>query len=281
MTGVRLALCAARAIADDGGKPPEWLHLLPSGEIKSRDGRGPYRVADVAKVIANSLCQTGGKLVLDENHSTDLLAPKGGEAPARGWIVALQARSDGIWGRVNWTEAATNRRIWKEYQGVSPVISHRQDGMIEAVLRASLVNLPNIVGLTSLHIAMAEEIAAQYDADDYKSPREMDEVDQAIAVYLGIDAKRFAELLAGSNEFREQINPMRRQFIADGVKLVDEKDIPLGVADQTVIAKMGLDPAAYRANLAKEGLRTSLHRMNGLDEAERCIVTIIGAFFRN
>lgn len=96
--------------------------------------------------------------------------------------------------------------------------------------------------------------------------------------YLGIDAKRFAELLAGSNEFREQINPMRRQFIADGVKLVDEKDIPLEAADQAVIAKMGLDPAAYRANLAKEGLRTSLHRMTGMGTGGQSIALLMAQF---
>jgi len=144
-----IALCSALAIpaCDD---PPEWLHLLPAGEIFTNDGRGPYRVGDVAALMANSLA-AGEKLVLDENHSTDLAGPRGEEAPARGWIVELQQRSDGVWGQTNWTDVAVSRRIWKEYRGVSPVILHRQDGTIDAVLRASLTNKPNFRGLTALH----------------------------------------------------------------------------------------------------------------------------------
>ena len=144
-----VALCSALAIpASD--EAPEWLHLLPAGEIFTNDGRGPYRVGDVAALMANSLA-AGDKLVLDENHSTDLAGPRGEEAPARGWIVELQQRSDGVWGKTNWTATAAIRRIWNEYRGVSPVILHRKDGTIDAVLRASLTNKPNFRGLTALH----------------------------------------------------------------------------------------------------------------------------------
>ena len=144
-----VALCSALAIpvSDDA---PEWLHLLPAGEIFTNDGRGPYRAGDVAALMTNSLA-AGDKLVLDENHSTDLAGPRGDEAPARGWIVELQHRNDGLWGKTAWTDAAISRRIWKEYRGVSPVILHRKDGTIDAVLRASLTNKPNFRGLTALH----------------------------------------------------------------------------------------------------------------------------------
>lgn len=144
-----IALCSAIAIAasDDA---PEWLHLLPAGEIFTNDGRGPYRAGDMVALMAASL-KDGEKLVLDENHATDLAGPRGEEAPARAWIVELQHRQDGIWGRPEWTPAAIGRKIWNEYRGVSPVILHRKDGTIDAVLRASLTNKPNFRGLTALH----------------------------------------------------------------------------------------------------------------------------------
>lgn len=153
-----IALCSANAIAASDA-PPEWLHLLPAGEIFTNDGRGPYRAGDMVALMAASL-NAGEKLVLDENHSTDLAGPRGEEAPARAWIVELQHRDDGIWGKVDWTEASIGRRIWKEYRGVSPVILHRKDGTIDAVLRASLTNKPNFKGLVALHQENAMDFRA-------------------------------------------------------------------------------------------------------------------------
>lgn len=141
------ALCAAIGLAP-ANDAPEWVHLLPAGEVLTHDGRGPYRVADAAALIAVSL-PNGSKLALDENHSTDLAAPKGLPAPARGWIVELQHRADGLWGRVEWTPEG--RPLARAYRGISPVIAHKADGTITAVLRASLTNTPNLTGLRSMH----------------------------------------------------------------------------------------------------------------------------------
>src|SRR5690606_11059898 len=96
-----IAMCAAQPFSATD-TPPEFIHLLPAGEIATGDNRGPFRVKNAAEVIAASL-QAGDRLVLDENHSTDLAAPKGLPAPAMGWIVALESRADGIWGKVEWT----------------------------------------------------------------------------------------------------------------------------------------------------------------------------------
>ncbi|MES2754887.1 MAG: phage protease [Pseudomonadota bacterium] len=145
------ALCAAVAI-DAGGAVPDWLHLLPLGAVRTNDGRGPYRSpVDAAALMAASLKAAGGKLVLDENHATDLAAPKGGSAPARAWIVELQQRADGIWGRAEWTPTGRQLMEAGEYRGISPVIAHKRDGTITAILRASLTNTPNLQGLTALH----------------------------------------------------------------------------------------------------------------------------------
>lgn len=149
-----VALCAALDIPVAGSASdaaaPEWVHLLPAGEIRTGDGRGPYRVADAVALMAASLDQ-GDRLPIDENHATDLAAPRGEPAPARGWIVELQSRDDGVWGRVEWTARGRRLVAAREYRGISPVIHHTKSGEVTAILRASLVNRPNLRGLTALH----------------------------------------------------------------------------------------------------------------------------------
>lgn len=145
-----VALCASVDISITGSDVPEWVHLLPAGEIRTSDGRGPYRVADAGALIAASR-DYDDRLPIDENHATDLAAPRGEPAPARGWIVELEERPDGIWGRVEWT--AHGQRLIRDraYRGLSPVIQHQKTGEVTAILRASLVNRPNLRGLTALH----------------------------------------------------------------------------------------------------------------------------------
>ncbi|QAX29276.1 phage protease [Leisingera sp. NJS204] len=133
---------------------PDWVHLLPttSGLVQTNDRRGPYNVTDAEKIIAASFAGTD-KLVIDENHATDLAAPKGLPAPARGWITEMQAREDGIWGRVEWT--GTGRALLEDraFTRISPVVGVPAPNSREilAIHRASLVNKPNFRGLTALN----------------------------------------------------------------------------------------------------------------------------------
>lgn len=147
-----LALCGAIALPaqlpDDGS---EWLHLLPGGGVvETEDSRGPYTVPSYDAVVT-AFNAAGNPLVVDECHATDLAAPKGGSAPARGWIVALESRGDGIWGKVEWNAAGRQLREDKAYRGISPAILHDKAKRVLAIARASLINLPNLKGLTALH----------------------------------------------------------------------------------------------------------------------------------
>lgn len=132
-----------------------WVHLLPAGRFDGIDGRGPYRLEDAEAVIAESRRLSGRRqMVVDYAHATDLLP--GTPAPAAGWIVGLQARANGIWGLVEWTERAAEAIRAREFRYLSPVIRHgRGDGRVSAILRASLTNVPNLTDLTAL--ASAEE----------------------------------------------------------------------------------------------------------------------------
>ncbi|MGO3934747.1 phage protease [Rhodopseudomonas pseudopalustris] len=136
------------------GSAPEWIMLIPAGDgglIGTVDGRGPYRVASPATLAAQSVAVAGGRLVLDESHSTDLAAPKGEPAPARGWIVDVASRDGGIWGRVEWNPSGAALMADKAYRFISPVFTHDAAGNVLTLLRASLTNTPNLRGMAALH----------------------------------------------------------------------------------------------------------------------------------
>ncbi len=137
-----------------GGDVPEWVHLMPAGTFKGVDGRGPYKLVNPAKVIEASMA--AGKLPLDENHSTQLAATVGGASPARGWIVGMQARDDGIWGRVEWNAAGQALMTDKSYKGISPVFTHTKDGTVVLIKSAALTNNPNLTQLQTMHSAKPE-----------------------------------------------------------------------------------------------------------------------------
>lgn len=145
------ALCAAQVLSAEAGAP-EWIHLLPGGSIiETGDDRGPYNVNSAQDIITASFAQDD-RLPIDENHATDLAAPRGEPAPAHGWIVAMEARDDGIWGKVEWTASGQRLVSRRAYRGISPVILHdKETKAVHSILRASLVNKPNLRGMTTLH----------------------------------------------------------------------------------------------------------------------------------
>lgn len=143
-----------RALNHADATAPEWLHLLPAGEFKGADGRGPYAAPDTDALIL-LFHKEGHPLAVDENHSTDLAAKQGHPAPARGWIVEMQKRDDGLYGRVEWTpegERMMSGNV-KEYGFLSPVFLHSASKpfKVAKMLRVSLTNDPNLTDLKSLH----------------------------------------------------------------------------------------------------------------------------------
>ena len=138
--------CHTTEIAQD---PPEngdqWVHLLPTGTFRGRDGRGPYRLDDPDALIRATLARAGGMdLVVDYDHQAEEAPSKRGPVPAAGWIKELAARPDGIYGRVEWTEAARAALKAREYRYISPVFIHSPDGRARVLLRAGLTNVPNL-----------------------------------------------------------------------------------------------------------------------------------------
>lgn len=126
----------------------QWVQLLPLGMFQGKDGRGPYNVITrkaAEAVITASLRHHGeADIVVDYDHQSDFAAKPGvgGQAPAAGWITELAARDDGIWGRVEWTDAAAEKLRTREYRYLSPVFAF--DRSSGAIQRAGLTNNPNL-----------------------------------------------------------------------------------------------------------------------------------------
>lgn len=136
-----------------GASVPDWIHLVPAGTFRGVDGRGPWRLRDAQAVINASIPPDSNvKLPIDENHAIDVATKAGLPSPARGWIVELQAREDGIYGRVEWNDSGVQLMSDRAYGGISPVFTaSKVDGTVLRILRAALTNTPNLTQLDTLN----------------------------------------------------------------------------------------------------------------------------------
>jgi phage I-like protein len=144
----------ALSLPDAGGAAPSEIMLLPAplSDMRTVDGRGPWRLSDPQSLIARSmgLNRNGGKLRIDVNHATEKLGRIGMEAPARGWITSLFVRDDALWANVEWTEAGRAMVAAREYLSISPEIIPDANGEISQIVGASLTNDPALLGLATL-----------------------------------------------------------------------------------------------------------------------------------
>jgi phage I-like protein len=126
------------------GEVPSRIMLVPSDKIvKGRDGR-EWKNPNPKQTALNSITRLP-LLPVDENHSTDLSAPKGGASPALGWMKNLCADESGaVWADVEWTERGRDALAKKEYRFISPVFLFNKEGEINCILRAALTNSPNL-----------------------------------------------------------------------------------------------------------------------------------------
>ena len=127
---------------------PEWIRILPLGQVELSDSREPFEVdaASLAAMVA-AFRSRGVDLVIDYEHQS----LQGERAPAAGWIKDLEARPDGLWARVEWTRQAREYLLSKEYRYFSPVL--RLDPATRrplALMHLGLTNVPAIKRLPPL-----------------------------------------------------------------------------------------------------------------------------------
>ena len=152
-SGVVTVAAAADIALESDGRAPEWVRLIPAGRFELRDKRGPFELADAEQVIARSReAVAAGEPPIDYDHQTDFAARDGvgGRAPAAGWVTRMEAREDGIWGKVAWTPDGRKAVEAREYRFLSPVFEADEDGRVVRVLRAALTNDPAITDMTAI-----------------------------------------------------------------------------------------------------------------------------------
>lgn len=226
-------------LASDGGKAPEWVQLLPPGPaIAARDGR---RWTYSPATILSAFAANRGPLAIDYEHGQDILADKGGKAPAAGWIVDLEERSGSIWGKVEWTAAAAQEIAAREYRFLSPSMRHTADGVLTRLAGAGLVNRPALE-MTALS---REDLSTSETKMDFK----------AIAKALGLaetaDQAAILAAIASRND--------ERAALCKALSLDDKVDAS---ALATALTKLTDDHKSALARLEDggdvEALRTSL-----------------------
>lgn len=131
-------------LPNDGSVPSEIELIQPGLQLIGRDGRS-WINDDPAGVVA-SLLARGVDLVVDFEHSTEIKAPQGEEAPAAAWVNNFEVREGGaVWGKVNWTPRGSAAVVNREYRYLSPVLIYqKQTGRVVSLSSIGLVNKPNL-----------------------------------------------------------------------------------------------------------------------------------------
>jgi phage I-like protein len=127
--------------------PPKdgWIQLSPLGDFPHHSGVVQVVDAEALHSLANSLT---GDLLLDFDHESSDPTKR---TTAAGWIDALEARADGLWGHVRWSAAGDAALANGEYRFVSPVWDVEDLGSKRVrpvqLLEAGLTNKPNLKNL--------------------------------------------------------------------------------------------------------------------------------------
>lgn len=181
---------------------PEWVKLAPRGKFTARDGR----VFDVdPELLAARFEKDGVDLPIDIDHATVKKAMFGEAAPAVGWVSKLEARADGLYGKVEWLAAGLEVLAARTHRYISPTLKHDENGKAYWLHSAALVAAP----------AAAMAAVASADLSTHEDPKML----KAIAAALGLseDASE-ASCLSAVTNLKARVDPAVHQAALDQVK---------------------------------------------------------------
>jgi phage I-like protein len=224
------------------GTVPEWIPLLPAGDVRGRDGRA--WVNNSPELILESFVEGAMDLPVDIEHSTEYKAPHGEPAPAIAWIVELQERDGGIWGKVSWNSDGEELVRNRAYRYHSPVIKYRKDsGEIVAITSVAVTNQPNLK-LSALNQQQAEKT----------KETSMSTVSKALLAALGLaDSATEQEALDKLSTIKTDLASASNR--ADNPSL--EKFVPR--ADYDAALAKASNARQELESLKKEGLETAVN----------------------
>jgi phage I-like protein len=152
------------------------VRLLPMWGFASNDGRPAPNMQWVlneggAARIVNYWNAVPEQMVIDYEHQTQKADFNGLPAPAAGWAITLEARTDGVYALIDWTDKAKAHIEAREYRYISPVFSYdSKTGEVLQLHMAALTNSPGLTGLTELNPAMLKQFLnhSQVEENDVK-----------------------------------------------------------------------------------------------------------------
>ena len=134
-----LALCFE---LPENGNIPEWVQLIPAGEMQGNDGRA--FINSNPQQILNHKLASNRHIPLDIEHATEIKGPLGEAAPAQGWFEQLEIRNGEVWGKLSANEDGTALLEKQNYRYISPAFYHDEMGNITAISSVGLTNKPNL-----------------------------------------------------------------------------------------------------------------------------------------
>lgn len=263
------AYCAVLTEAPAAGG---WVQLLPLGKFQARDGRGPWVIADKAaadQVVAATQAWAGKQdLVIDYDHQSEhALQVQGGVAPAAGWISEVQARADGIYGKVEWTAACSAKLADREYRYISPVFTFSKGpagaaSPVVKLMRAGLTNNPTLAELAA--------VAALSPDEEDDAPVDL----KAIAKALGLaDTATFDECVAACSANTKASASVKAIAKAAGLEeAAGETAICAAIA-----AKGEPDPAKFVPMAAFTELQTAVTGLQTAGVEEKAVAAVTAA----
>lgn len=150
--------CAIDTSLLDGNH--QRIHLIPVDDdlnVTGFDGR--FWKYNSANILANAQAYPT-KIPGDYHHASLDARETGAKAPASGWLdpASITEESNGIWGDVQWTDAAASAIRKKEFLYISPVFSVDTETNETFALKGfALTHYPNLGELTPVANAQKEK----------------------------------------------------------------------------------------------------------------------------
>lgn len=235
------------------------VQLLPAGEFRARDGRPVgcaawVTNAEIAARLIADIAALANPIVIDYEHQTILSAENGQRAPAAGWFTAdgMEWREgEGLFAKVEWTEAARLHIEAKEYRFISPVILFDpKTGAVKKIINAALTNNAAIDGM--------EEVSARLTASLTQQETSMEELLEQLRWFFNLPTLATAEeILAEVKKAADKIKGAQPEAVAAAGFSVDSLVISLGT-EVAALKSASPDPAKYVPVDAMQALQTEV-----------------------
>jgi len=192
------------------GNVPEWCAIFPApdadGWVQGVDGRR-FHLRDPEAVLRLTR-ERNAKLALDYNHGSELLAPKGHEAPAAGWFTDFRIAADGsIEAKLEPTERARNAIAAKEYRYLSPVpVLNKQTREVLFFSSVGLTPKPNFHALALNH-------EDTHQADPIMNEEQLKELCRALGIPETSSVEAVLKAAKAAKETNAAATPSLEKFV--------------------------------------------------------------------